>query len=195
MRGWRPLTIHYRRLPDRVQRYDQWLVVDDPEVKVSIQTSTPLGQPLRVGSRTILEPGSAVVWFTFPGRWHDIGRFHRADGTFTGWYANVLTPVELHHDATGPCEWRTTDLALDVWKSADGQVVEVMDRDEFEAARTKGWLNEDTAQRAAREAERLAQAARRGLWPPTVTEFWTLERVLQSSSPTTQADDRRSTST
>ena len=30
------------------------------------------------GTRIVLEPGAPVVWFTYPGRWYDVGRFHLA---------------------------------------------------------------------------------------------------------------------
>ena len=59
-----------------------------------------------------LERGSDAVWFTFPGLWHDIGRFHRSDGTFTGIYANILTPPLIQPDGV----WHTTDLFLDLWQ-------------------------------------------------------------------------------
>lgn len=190
----RPLEIHYRRLPDDLQIYRQELLLDAPDVKVSYQPSTPLGRPLLVGGQVILEPGSPVVWFTFPDRWHDIGRFHRADGEFTGWYANVLTPVELHEEGADPCRWHTTDLFLDLWHTPEG-TVEVLDREEFERALQAGWIDETTGQRAEREAARLAAAARRGLWPPTVAQEWTLERARQASSSTIQAEQSRSTST
>ena len=69
-----------------------------------------ISSPMVVAGRTILEPGAPVVWFTFPGRAHDIGRFHAAGGTFTGYYANVLTPVEL--DAAPPPPGTLNDAEL-----------------------------------------------------------------------------------
>ena len=64
-------------------------------------------RPTVVNGRAVLEPGAPVVWFTFPGRHHDIGRFHTADGTFTGCYANILTPVQL--DADPPADGTPSD--------------------------------------------------------------------------------------
>jgi predicted RNA-binding protein associated with RNAse of E/G family len=138
----------------------------------------------------VLEPGAPVVWTTYAGEWHDVGRFHLADGTFTGTYANVLTPVEMHGGV-----WTTTDLCLDVWLGADGRV-EILDRDEFDAARAAGWMDDATAARALAEAERLAGAARRGEWPPAHVREWTLERARaassdgQPSSPSPPKDER-----
>jgi predicted RNA-binding protein associated with RNAse of E/G family len=112
-----------------------------------------------------------VVWFTFPGEWHDIGRFHRADGTFTGFYANILTPVEMEGD-----RWSTTDLCLDVWLGADGGAT-LLDAEEFSEARESGWLDGETAARAEREAERLLTRALQERWPPPLVREWTLERA------------------
>ena len=118
----RRVHIHYRRLPDREDIYVQDLVLDHPEVKVTFQPSTPISSPVVVDGATVLEPGSPAVWFTFPGAWHDIGRFHDRQGRFTGIYANVLTPCILHREgSTGEIlRWDTTDLFLDVWKGVAG---------------------------------------------------------------------------
>ena len=128
-----------------------------------------------VDGRTLLEEDSPVVWFTFPGARHDIGRFHRADGTFTGLYANILTPVEIRGD-----EWRTTDLFLDVLLEP-GREPRVLDRDELEAAVREGWLDPGTARAAETEAARLLDEARAGEWPPAVVEEWTLERARSAA--------------
>ncbi|MFW6078913.1 MAG: DUF402 domain-containing protein [Gemmatimonadota bacterium] len=139
---------------------------------VTFLDRTPLEHPIVIDDVVALEDGAPAIWFTFPGSWHDIGRFHRADDTFTGIYANVLTPVRFR-DAT---DWETTDLFLDVWLPPGGPP-RILDRDEFAAALDRGWLDTGDAARANEEAERLASAAERGEWPPPVVEEWTLERV------------------
>jgi predicted RNA-binding protein associated with RNAse of E/G family len=166
--------IHYRRPPDRVEVFVQELLHDDPAVKVTFQPATPIERPVDVGGRVILEPGSPVVWFTFPGAWHDIGRFHTTDGAFTGLYANVLTPPELGGDT--PHRWETTDLFLDVWL-AQGEAARILDRDQFDEARARGWIDDAIAERALAEAEALRAAHARGAWPPPIVEAWTLERA------------------
>lgn len=172
----RPVHIHYHRPPDRTRVYVQDLVLDAPDVKVSFQRDTPVDRPLVVDGRTILEAGSPVVWFTFPDRWHDIGRFHTADGTFTGLYANILTPAELHRPDDAVARWSTTDLFLDVWVGADG-TVRILDEEEWADARDRGLLDAGTAERARREADALVAAAGTGAWPPPVVPEWTLERA------------------
>jgi predicted RNA-binding protein associated with RNAse of E/G family len=166
------VRIRYRRPPDRVQLFEQAVVEDDGRCVVTYLPAAQLKKPVMAGGRVVLDPGAPVVWFTWRGDvWHDVGRFHRADGTFTGLYANVLTPVEMRGG-----EWATTDLFLDVWMDADGRV-EVLDRDEFDAALAAGWIDAPTAAHALAEAERLADDARRGAWPPAEVRAWTLGRV------------------
>lgn len=169
----RSVTIHYRRPPDREEVFTQRVVAWTDECVVTLLEAAALRRPVTIGGRTVLEPGAPVVWFTYPGRWHDIGRFHLRDGTFTGVYANVLTPVRMQ-DA----RWETTDLFLDVWKGVDGRV-EVLDEAELAEAVAHGWLDAATAARARSEAAALATAARQGRWPPPHVEAWTLLRARE----------------
>lgn len=150
----------------------QRLVHRDEGVVVTFLDHTPMRKPMVVDGRVVLEDGSPVVWFTFPGLWHDIGRFHRADGTFTGLYANILTPVHFLDDGT----WETTDLYLDVWLDPSGRAA-ILDEDELLDAETRGWVEPAAAEAARAEARRLLDAARAGAWPPPVVEAWTLDRV------------------
>ena len=166
------VEILYRRLPDREQRFRQRVLAHDAGCVVTLLEAAELPRPVRAGERVILEPGAPVVWFTFPGLWHDIGRFHLRDGTFTGFYANVLTPVQMDE----PGLWRTTDLCLDVWLDVGG-AVQILDEDELAEAERRGWTDAATAARARREAARLAARARAGEWPPAPAHAWTLERA------------------
>lgn len=137
--------------------------------------------PTEVAGRTVLEPDSPVVWFTFPGQRHDIGRFHRADDRFTGIYANILTPVEIQGGKTEDV-WRTTDLFLDVFIDLDGRV-HLLDEDELDEALRRGWIDSDTARTALAEADRLVAAARSGTWPPAIVRDWTLTRARAVADP------------
>jgi predicted RNA-binding protein associated with RNAse of E/G family len=162
------VTIRYRRLPDRERIFQQLLVRESREVTVTLLAAAPIDQPVVAGGVEVLEPGAPVVWFTYPGLWYDIGRFHLRDGTFTGLYANILTPVNM----TGN-QWDTTDLLLDVWKGGNG-AVELLDEDEFEAAIRAGWMDGETAWRARSTAAALIRAARAGEWPPPHVHHWDL---------------------
>jgi predicted RNA-binding protein associated with RNAse of E/G family len=179
------VRIHYHRLPDRLDVFTQRLVHRAPDVVVTLLEQTPMPRPLRVGGRTVLEDGAPVVWFTFPGAWHDIGRFHTPDGRFTGCYANILTPVRF----LAPNEWETTDLFLDVFLDP-GRTAFLLDDDELEAGRRVGAIDAHLAVAARREADRLIQLARMGHWPPPVVQAWTLERARASTSGSASRADR-----
>ncbi|HSW30560.1 MAG TPA: DUF402 domain-containing protein [Longimicrobiales bacterium] len=167
------VRIHYRRPPDRLQVFEQHLVHDAAEVKVTL-ARYGADPAIVIGGEVVLEAGADVVWFTFPGAWHDVGRFHRADGSFTGLYANILTPPVLD----GP-EWDTTDLFLDVWVSPGGRVL-LLDEDEMEDALSRAWLDAPTAARAREEADRLVAGATAGSWPPASVRHWTRERCREA---------------
>lgn len=167
------VRIHYRRPPDRLQVFEQHLVHDGADVKVTLAGYRSI-PPIVIAGDVVLEAGADVVWFTFPGLWHDVGRFHRADGTFTGLYANVLTPPVLD----GP-EWDTTDLFLDIWVSPGGDVL-LLDEDELEEALARGWVDGATAARAREEAMRLMDATAAGAWPPAAVLEWTRERCRRT---------------
>jgi predicted RNA-binding protein associated with RNAse of E/G family len=129
-------------------------------------------RPTTVGGTAVLERASPVVWFTFPGAWHDIGRFHTPAGRFTGLYANILTPVEVGPDD----EWVTTDLFLDVFVTPAG-AVHLLDEAELEDATARGWIDPALARAARTEADRLVRDAGAGRWPPPIVQEWPLARA------------------
>lgn len=149
-------------------------------MKVTLARDVRFESPVRIEDRTVLEAGSDAVWFTFPGAWHDIGRFHRADGRFTGLYANILTPPAFEEEGA---VWRTTDLFLDVWLEAgpENEGLRVLDREHLDRALREGWIDAERAGRARAEVRRIRKAHRAGDWPPPVVEEWTLERAVREA--------------
>lgn len=173
MSGPRRVQIHYCRPPDGLRIYDQRVAFEREDVIVTLSEPMELEAAITIGGSVALESGSLAVWFTFPGVWHDIGRFHRADGSFSGLYANVLTPPVIAGSI-----WHTTDLFLDVWRPSSGPIC-LLDEDEFEEAVRKGHIESSTSLRAREEADRLLDLAARGEWPPSIVEEWTLTRTLE----------------
>lgn len=167
------VRIHYRRPPDHIRVYDQRVVLERDDCIVTLSDPLELEQPITVDGGPGLENGSLALWFTFPGVWHDIGRFHRADGSLTGIYANLLTPCRIEG-----AEWYTTDLWLDVWLRPGEEAV-LLDEDEFEEGVAAGHIDEATAVRAREEATAILDAAAAGTWPPPIVREWTLERALE----------------
>ena len=169
------ITLEYHRPPDRTDRFVQQLVFESAEVLITFLEHTPMKRPMLVDGRLALEAGSPVVWFTFPGLMHDIGRFHTAAGAFTGLYANIMEPVELQ----SRLNWRATDLFLDVWIPEFGEP-RILDRDELADAVQSGAISAQTGARAEAEAERLLALHQRGSWPPAIVNEWPIERVFRS---------------
>jgi predicted RNA-binding protein associated with RNAse of E/G family len=167
------VRIHYRRPPDREEIFEQAVLARTAECVVTFLPRAGVKKPLEIGGHTILEPGAPIVWFTFPGRWHDIGRFHTANGAFRGLYANVLTPVAGIESRT----WYTTDLFLDVWLDARGEV-RILDADELEEAVAAGAVDTALARRAEAEAAAIVASAGAGSWPPPIVAAWPLERAV-----------------
>jgi predicted RNA-binding protein associated with RNAse of E/G family len=156
------VRLHYHR-PDRgTTVFDEQLLVDRPEVKVTLLADYP-GRDSFAGERLILSAGAPIVWFVFPALWRDVGRFHLADGTFTGWYTNLRMPIRFDGD-----DWYCTDLFLDHWLPADGPPI-WLDEDELTAALHGGLL--DDVMRRAITAERATVDAllATGEWPPAIT--------------------------
>ena len=169
----RRVEIHYRRLPDHLRIYCQRLVMEREDVIVTLSEPIQIKAPMVHDGHVMIEAGSLVVWFTFPGLWHDIGLFHRLDGAFSGVYANILTPPKIEGST-----WYTTDLFLDVWWPANG-TIQLLDEDEFEEALRADQMDGETATRARQEVDDILRLASAGMWPPPIVGEWTLERSLE----------------
>jgi predicted RNA-binding protein associated with RNAse of E/G family len=158
----RQIELHYHRPPDRHDIYVQTLVLDRPDCKVTLLDAYPGPEPLLVAGRPVLEPGAPIVWYVFPGAWYDVGRFHLRDGSLTGYYTDIIAPARLSGD-----HWEIYDLFLDLWIGPSGDPT-VLDRDEFDEAVDRGWIDTATGERARRELERILDRAGRADWPPPV---------------------------
>lgn len=168
------VRIHYLRAPDREQVYTQYLIHEEDGVKVTYARDLNLESPIRIAGDVVLETGSDAIWFTFPDAWHDIGIFHRADGSFTGTYANILTPCVFEEGGI----WRTTDLFLDLWLDPTGHLL-TLDEQDLNEAEVSGWVDPDTARRAWEEVRTLSAQAAAGLWPPGIVGEWSLARARE----------------
>jgi predicted RNA-binding protein associated with RNAse of E/G family len=164
------ITYVYHRPGKGTIEYHEWLVADKPDVKVLLLEENH-GTSLQVRSENILEPEGPIVWFIFPGLWYEIGRFHLADGTFTGWYTNLCTPVVMGNDA-----WSSTDLFLDHWLSPTGQRL-WLDEDEFSQAIRADLLDEEKVKRVSEERAYIDSRVAAAAWPPAIALEFDLERA------------------
>ncbi|MSR06181.1 MAG: DUF402 domain-containing protein [Gemmatimonadetes bacterium] len=135
--------------------------MEEPDVSVLFLPSHA-GEGYSVNGTAVLERGAPMVWFVFPDQWASVARFHLADGTFTGFYTNLCTPVERDGK-----RWSSTDLFLDLWIPAKGKP-RWLDEDELAEAIAGKVLDKWTAERIKRERERLEVLLEAGAWPPVV---------------------------
>ena len=165
------IEIHYLRPPDRLDVFFQDLVVDTPDLKITLHDPSTIGTAITIGDQIVFEPEAPIVWFVFPGCWYDIGRFHLKDGTFTGYYINLIAPPQLNDDV-----WTMYDLCLDLWLDPNGNL-QILDQNEFDEAVDRQWIDAATAHRARDELNRVIASIGEGSWPADVVVSHDLERV------------------
>lgn len=164
------IHFEYHRPGLGVTVYDEWLVLDRPDVKVLLQENYS-GPDVDVGSSRVLDSGAPIIWFVFPDTWHDIGRFFLSDGTFTGWYTNLCKPVQFDGDT-----WIGNDLFLDLWQFADGNAV-WLDEDEFEDAVTTGLVDTVLKKQVLNQRALIDLQVSQDAWPPPIAKDIDLAQV------------------
>jgi predicted RNA-binding protein associated with RNAse of E/G family len=176
------IEFEYHRPGKGTTVYHEWLVLTHPEAKVLLLEHYA-GEEVLTHGNTILGRGAPIVWFIFPGAWYDIGRFHLLDGTFTGWYTNLSTPVHF-----GKRRWIGHDLFLDLWQPVDGTPV-WLDEDEFEAAVDTGIIDTLTSRRVMKERMQIQSLLDQGLWPPPIARAIDLPQVQPLRRPSPEGAD------
>lgn len=161
------MEIVYLRPPDDVRSYDQELLHEEGDLRITLLEREPDAEPWRIGDGVTVEGGASLVWFTFPGRRYEIAAFYDGDDRLLGHYTNFVEPPEIEDD-----RWRITDLFLDLWIPAGGSPT-LLDRDEFHEAREQGWIEESEARKIERLADLFLDRARSGDWPPEPVRRWT----------------------
>ena len=149
------------------------LEANDELIIVSHESSP--SKPLIHSGEVVLDKGYGAVWFLFKGRPYDLGRFYRPDGTWTGYYADILEPVRWRGSDPRTLE-PIVDLFLDLWIAPDGRYV-VLDEDEFEEAIAAGRLSQAQIDHARRILREVVAATERGTFPPPVVREFRLKPV------------------
>jgi predicted RNA-binding protein associated with RNAse of E/G family len=163
------LNIDYFRPPD-CHRYWKSLLLDATnDVMVMVVSYSP-SKPVHYSGEIVLDTGYKGIWFLFKGQPFDVGRVYRPNGTWTGYYVDILEPV--HWEASDPSTLQPiVDLFLDLWIAPDGTCM-VLDEDEFEEATSLGHLTSQQASHARSVLGELVSAAKRKEFPPVmVREF------------------------
>ena len=141
------VTLTYKRLPNRVNHFQQELLYLDDEVIVTSQRVKP-SSPIVQNGKTVLADNFAAVWFVFTGLWYDVGKVYNLNNEWTGYYCDVLKPVKRSVDINGKLNrFEITDLFLDLWINPDG-TYEIQDEDEFEDAVQNGAIDAELERKA-----------------------------------------------
>lgn len=157
----REIVYEYRRPGKPATRYREWLVLERPDVKVLLLDPYE-GKRVFVGETAIQDSGAPIVWYVFPERWYDVGRFHLANETTTGWYTNLCLPPVLEGD-----RWVGNDLFLDLWQPVGGGS-QWLDEDELEQALRERLVDRGTRRRIENERAMIELQLRQGAWPPAI---------------------------
>ncbi len=155
------ITYEYRRPGKPTTHYEEWLVLDRPDVKVLLLDPYD-GETIAIDGDVILESGAPVIWYVYPDKWHDIGRFHLCNGTTTGWYTNLCRPPDLEGG-----HWIGRDLFLDLWQPVTG-VSRWLDAEELEGAVRRKLIDASTHRRIQNERALIDLRLREGTWPPAI---------------------------
>jgi len=159
----RPVTIQYRRLPNRLRHFRGILRAESKDWLV-IEHQLRMRSPKRIFGRTAVSDRYLALWFIRRGKWYDIGKFYNKKGKFAGYYCDIIRPVaKLLSNASKTSI--ITDLFLDLWIGADGRRL-VLDEDELRIALAKHIISTRLARRARIELLTLLQAAQAGHFPP-----------------------------
>lgn len=157
------LTYRYVRPPDRVSTFTADLIRCDERLIVMTLT-LDRSEPLYFRGEEVVGEGYRAVWFLHKGEGWDIAAVYRADGAFTGYYVDVLEPVQWIGADPGTLR-PVVDLFLDLWIAPDGSY-DVLDEDEFAEAVEKGWIGLEQRQHAEQVLVELKESLRDGSFPP-----------------------------
>jgi len=159
------LTFELLRPPDRRSRFESDLLSVDEQTLVLTHLVHPKHSLVYRGEEVIAD-GYHAIWFLFKDQPYDIGRFYRPDGSWTGYYVDVLEPVRWQGAEAQTLE-PLVDLFLDLWFAPDGSY-EVLDEDEFEEALRLGHITDVQAEHARRVLHDIVDRVQTGNFPPDV---------------------------
>ena len=161
------LELIYKRLPNRVNHFQQELLYEDSSVIVTTQQLKP-SNSIVIDGKTVLDNGFTAVWFVFANLWYDIGKIYDLQNIFTGYYCDIIMPMRRAEN-----HFEITDLFLDLWVTPDG-AYQIQDNDEFEEAITNNWIESDLADKARRALRNLIAEVESGVFPPKIAADWEL---------------------
>ncbi|HEY6103753.1 MAG TPA: DUF402 domain-containing protein [bacterium] len=165
------LAFEFVRPPDRRVTMHTHLLQATEHLLVVTHEIAPSSH-LTFQGAIVMDRGYRAVWFLFKDQPYDVGRFYRPDGTWTGYYADVLEPVRWAGADPTTLE-PIVDLFLDLWVAPDGQYA-VLDEDEFDEAIDRKILAPEQIRHARRVLDELVRATVQGVFPPDVARDFRL---------------------
>ncbi|MDR5683487.1 MAG: DUF402 domain-containing protein [Armatimonadota bacterium] len=165
------LAFEFVRPPSHRLRIESELL-EASEKKIVLAHALSPSRPLRHLGEVVLDTGYWAVWFLFKGRPYDVGRVYRPDGSWMGYYVDVLKPVRWRGADPKTLE-PLVDLFLDIWVAPDG-TYSVLDEDEFEEAIRKGHLSRVQVIQARTTLRNLTAAIDRAEFPPAAVKAYRL---------------------
>ncbi|MFV1986076.1 MAG: DUF402 domain-containing protein [Gemmatimonadota bacterium] len=167
------MLVDVRRGPDRLDTFEQELLLDEANLKITLQVLGRGFPVTRIDAETSLGPDWLLIWYLWPDRWYEVGAFFDARGAFRGHYVNLVRPPTFAEN-----RWTVEDLFLDVWVPATGDPV-ILDEDELTEAVERGWVNPEERSRVEGLAASLVARARGRAarpfstdWPPRDVRRW-----------------------
>lgn len=161
----------------------QELLLDEPDLKITLQVQPPGAQSIDIADGVALGSGSLLLWYLFPRQPFEIGAFHDSNGRLVGHYVNLVRP-----STPAGARWFVDDLVLDVWL-APRTPARVLDEEELEEARRRHWISGETAQEARRAVDGVLARIGQGHWPPAAVSRWPFDLIpalrLKRDSPGT----------
>jgi len=166
------VTFNFIRPPDRrVSIKSRLLEATDDTIVLATELSPSKG--VHYLGESVMSVGFWAVWFLFKGRPFDVGRVYRPDGTWTGYYVDILEPV--YWEGSDPNTLQPlTDLFLDIWIAPDRNYM-ILDEDEFEEAVRLGHITPPQTSHARNVLQELVEATERKDFPPTLVREFRLE--------------------
>lgn len=164
------IELIYRRLPDRINYFQQNLLYEDCDAIVTSQRVKP-SNPIVIDGVTVLGDDFTAIWFVFAGKWYDIGKIYNLENEFTGYYCDIIVPMKRTET-----NFEITDLFLDLWVSPDGSY-QIHDEDEFESAVQQHWIQSDLAEKAKNMLQNLIDEIESSVFPPEIVFDWGLTHL------------------
>lgn len=160
MEDLKKVLIKYHKPPDYTGEWENEFVYDSGDIIVSAFTLKNPKFPVVIDGVKILDNGYRGVYYEIVDDWYDVVRIFDRDEKFIGYYCDIKTPSKRFEGG-----FELTDLFLDLWVFPDMKW-RILDKEEFDEAVIKGWIDRETASIAMKKIIYLIGQVTEGDFPP-----------------------------